>query len=235
MIGNLLDGWELRLLCEFAERPWPLPLTEPSSGAGHLGRPLENYNAARALESRGLADERGPLGAAADVVAALREGILAHLVLGGPVPVAASVLRHRGACVVLVQRASWIEVLGVARDPLPNTLLSLIPKVDAASTLPMSLPREAVDAVKCLREQHLIERVLADHGVGPAAQQHWVTALHPVLSNGQFGTRPDNEVRWVDSGLGRLRLTESDGWISANPMTEGALRSSFREILHRAR
>ncbi|KOX34361.1 hypothetical protein ADK67_03740 [Saccharothrix sp. NRRL B-16348] len=231
MTGHLLTDRELLLLCEFAERSWPLPLAEPAMAADHQAHLERTKQAVNTLTARGLANERGPRDFAADVVTGLREGSRAYLVVGGPAPLAAAVLRHTGTCCVLVQDKSDIRVLRSTLDTLPDTLLSLIPRVHAANVMPLLLPRKAVDAVKHLREEHLVERMLAEHGIDRATQQRWITTLYPVVSDGQFGSRPDDEVRWVDSGPGRLSLTESSGWISINPLPERLLRRRIWEIL----
>ncbi|MEU4742416.1 ESX secretion-associated protein EspG [Actinosynnema sp. NPDC023658] len=235
MTGHLLTDRELLLLCEFAERSWPLPLAEPHMATDHQAHLERTNEAVRTLTARGLADERGPRDFAADVVTALREGGRAYLVVGGSAPLAATVLRHTRTCCILVQHRNDVRVLRSTVDTLPDALLSLVPRVRAANAMPLLLPRKAVDAVKHLREEHVVERVLAEHGVNRATQQRWITTLHPVVSDGQFGSRPDDEVRWVDSGLGRLSLTESSGWISVNPLSERLLRRRFWEILHSCR
>ncbi|MCT2587411.1 ESX secretion-associated protein EspG [Actinophytocola gossypii] len=116
--------------------------------------------------------------------------------------------------------------MGAADD-----LTTLVPRLDAPTTAPSHLPRRALDG-----EEEVDDRVA----------RRMVSLLGSVLGNGQAGNarrddssaqwrRDGDELRWLDTGHGRLRLTADADWVSVNPLPHAALRAELRRLAARSR
>ncbi|GAA3873144.1 hypothetical protein GCM10022243_42850 [Saccharothrix violaceirubra] len=233
---------ELYLLCEYAERPWPAPLVEPELSVDLAGHRDDGRLAAAGLSRRGLADARGPRGAAAVLTARLRAATgTVHLVVDGAArTIAVALLEPTGASVVTQrQGVDDLAVVDVAVDRVPVVLAGLVPHVPRADTTPLSLPVGALRAAEELvvgaaASADALERLLVEHGVDRATQRRWVACLRPVLGGGQAGAGRETASRWLDTPRGRYRLAERDGWISANPLRPEDLTRDLADAVRRA-
>ncbi|MBM7772084.1 hypothetical protein JOD54_002288 [Actinokineospora baliensis] len=134
-------------------------------------------------------------------------------------------------------------------------LVDLVPEHGAGMAAPFSLSQRALDkayrAIQAAigesrqpRKLHAddVDRLLRDSGIDETTARRMTTHLHPVLGNGQVGAavrrgyadvwgRLGDELRWLDTGKGRFRLgTDTDGWVSVNPLTRDDLRAGVRSL-----
>ena len=105
------------------------------------------------LRARGLAGERGPLGVAAEVVTALREcrGTV-DLVLTGPgVAVGVVAMVYRSWALICHQpltgdpATNGVRIRRVAQNALADELIGMVPEVEPAITMPITLPPDGGD------------------------------------------------------------------------------------------
>jgi hypothetical protein len=86
-----------------------------------------------------------------------------------------------------------------------------------------------------------IDEVLGAHGIDERLVRRMVTHLQPALGGGQAGVakrdstedqwrRSGEELRWMDTPRGRLRLAEDGEWISVNPLPPDDLRAALRRL-----
>ncbi|MGQ0838251.1 ESX secretion-associated protein EspG [Actinokineospora sp.] len=227
---------EVDLLCTFAEIAPPFPLTVHPHGATAAERRALFRTARAELAAKGLADQRGPRGVAADFVHLLRDsvGALDIVVARRDHVRGALVLAQRGEALLVSQDTSGpdghVHLLAVSvRDAIEH-LLHLVPALDAALAAPFSVPRSALDRIhrdvlaatgpdgspRRLTGDEF-ERLLRAHGLDDQLARRMVTHLQPVLGNGQAGvavrrgyadewTRSGEELRWLDTARGRFRL-----------------------------
>ncbi len=215
---------------------------------GRLAREREALLSAagHTLRARGLADEHGPAGMAAELVTVLRGYRSAvDLVVIGPGSVIGVVaMVDRNGAVVCSQslgdETGPVRVRRVATAALTDEFAGLIPKAATAPAMPITLPPGAVGDTlrllsntadtpatrRCVREQ-----VRECGGDGAVVDQ--LVELFPALrGRGQLGvvrrsgtvvSRP-LEVSWLDSPHGRVRVDHDDrGWMSVNPLRHGEL------------
>ncbi|QWF80955.1 ESX secretion-associated protein EspG [Amycolatopsis sp. CA-230715] len=250
---------ELDLLSSYAGVPFPFPLRVPSFGRIEGEREVLLAAAGHALRIRGLADETGPIGAAAELLDALREyrGTV-DLVLTGPdgtIGVVAMVYRSSA----LLCRQPWndeltntVRVSTIAETALEKALFDLVPEHPAARSMPISLPDRAVrtatrliagvenDAEKERRLRDLVRDCGGDPGVLDA-----LAGLLPTLTGkGQLGAtrrasgsvRAGTELSWLDGPQGRGRVNRADdGWVSVNPLRQADVRNALAELATIAR
>ncbi|MBN6039651.1 ESX secretion-associated protein EspG [Amycolatopsis sp. 195334CR] len=235
---------ELDLLAAHAGVPVPFPLRVPSFGRLAGERDVLLATAGEALALRGLADDRGPVGVAAEVVTALREqrGTLDLVLAGETGTTAVAALVYRSSVLVFRQEPGDTRRLGVRRfadAALVAELLKLVPDLAAPVTMPITLPASAVTAVTGLPaeigEQEMRE-LFRDHGADPAALDNLVGLLVPLTGRGQLGAtragrRTGPELSWLDGPKGRVRVDPAaDGWLSVNPLRRAAVRSALEEL-----
>ncbi len=228
---------ELDLLATHAGVPFPYPLRVPSFGRIAGERDALLAEAGHALRTRGLADGHGPVGAAAELVRALREhrGAVDLVVSAAGAATGVVAMAHRTGAVVCGQTfgAGTVSVRRVAGTAMTGELAEFVPDVPAAATIPITLPPGTVrDALRLLGEpgdesvahQHLRDLV-RDNG-GDADGVDRLTELLPtVTGRGQLGAtrraggRAGPELSWLDGPRGRVRVDHADdGWTSINPL-----------------
>jgi hypothetical protein len=226
--GVLFGLIELDLLATHAGTRLPFPLRVPEFGRIAGEREVLLAAAGVTLRARGLAGERGPLGVAAEVVTALREyrGTV-DLVLTGP-----------GAAtgVVAVVYRSWtllcrqpltgdpatrgVHIRRVAQNVLADELLGMVPDVEPAVTMPITI---------------------APDGADPAAVEELGVLLPELTGTGQLGgtrgrTRCGTELSWLDGPRGRVRVNRAaDGWTSVNSLRRNELRRTLDDLAEIAR
>jgi hypothetical protein len=180
------------------------------------------------LRVRGLAGVRGPVGLAAEVVTALREhrGTV-DLVLAGPGgAVGVVALVYRSWALICSQPLTGrptelVEVRRVAQSGLAGELIALVPELDGAQTMPITVPPGGADA-------EVRDRLAA--------------LLPEVTGRGQLGAtrsrtgRTGPELSWLDSPNGRLRVDRTaDGWLSVNPLRHNDMRYALDDLTMIAR
>jgi hypothetical protein len=252
-----LDAVELDLLCTFAGVPAPFPLRVRSAGATAAERQAIFRAARERLAARGLADERGPRGIAAVFVRLLREcPATLDLTLAIGAERLGAVLIGRGdeavlAVAELTRNDPPAGIVARHTDDAVDELLRLIPELGAAMLTPFSLPRKALVAVyRVLLDRasrgaelggHELDELLSTHGIDDRLAHRMTTQLQPVLGNGQAGLaarrgyagewrRAGEELRWLDTGHGRLKLAGTAEWTSVNPLFPNELYSAIRRL-----
>jgi hypothetical protein len=184
------------------------------------------------LRARGLAGERGPLGIAAEVVTALREyrGTI-DLVLAAPeASVAFVALVYRSWALICRQpltgdpATNGVRVRRVAQSALADELCAMVPELESAVTMPITIRPDA--------DEFTDFAVLDELG-----------RLLPELSGtGQLGgSRRDGgrceiELSWLDGPRGRVRMHRAeDGWTSVNALRQNELRYAVDALTKIAR
>lgn len=220
---------ELDLLAAHAGARFPFPLRVPEFGRIAGEREVLLAAAGATLRARGLAGERGPLGVAAEVVTALREyrGTV-DLVLTGPESVVGVVaMVYRSWTLICRQpltgdpAANGVRIRRVAQNALADELIRVVPEVEPAVTMPITVPPDGGDP-----------GVLDELG-----------ALLPELTGaGQFGAtrrgagRAGAELSWLDGPRGRVRTDRAeDGWLSVNPLRQNEMRFALDDLAMIAR
>lgn len=219
---------ELDLLATHAGARFPFPLRVPEFGRIEGEREVLLAAAGMTLRARGLAGERGPLGVAAQVVTALTEcrGTV-DLVLTRPgVAVGVVAMVYRSWTLICSQpltgdeATNGVRIRRVAQNALADELLGMVPDVDPAVAMPITLPPDGGDP-----------RGLDELGV-----------LLPELTGaGQLGgtrgtTRSETELSWLDGPRGRVRVNRTeDGWISVNSLRRNELSFALSTLAMSAR
>jgi EspG family len=212
---------ELDLLANHAGTRFPFPLRVPEFGRIAGEREVLLAAAGVTLRARGLAGERGPLGVAAEVVTALREhrGAVDLVLVGadGAVGIAAMVYRSWALICRQPLTGNEVRIRRVAQNTLVDELFGMVPRVEPATTMPITLPPDgALDELGRL--------------------------LPELTGTGQLGaTRRDNgragtELSWLDGPRGRVRVHHAeDGWISVNSLRDNEMRYTLDNLAMIAR
>jgi hypothetical protein len=253
---------ELDLLTTHAGVPLPFPLHVPSFGRIPAERDVLLATAGQTLRMRGLADDEGPVGAAAELVAALREyrGTV-DLVLAdadGAFNVVALFYRH-WALVFFQPRgddpAGRVLVRRTTENAVESELLGMVRDVAAAALLPIMLPTLALHAAQRLigdveaddadEQRHCLRELAHDYGSEPTVFDQLADLLPVVTGWGQLGasrrasdeqTRAGTELSWLDSPRGRVTVNHAaNGWVSINPLRPSALRLALENLATIAR
>lgn len=244
---------ELDLLATHAGVPLPFPLRVPSFGRIAAERAVLLDAAGHALRSRGLAGPTGPTGAAAELVAALRDhrGTV-DLVISGPGTTIGAVAMVYGSWALMCRQSpaggTTVRVRRVPETALAAELRSLVPGVRCARSIPITLPAVVVDtALRLVGEATpdlapRLRALMRDHGRDPAALDELAGLLPALVGRGQLGaTRRDRgragtELSWLDGPRGRVRVHRApDGWVSVNPLRQDVLRLALDELATIAR
>ncbi len=218
---------ELDLLAAHAGARFPFPLRVPEFGRIAGEREVLLAAAGVTLRARGLASERGPLGVAAEVVTALREyrGTV-DLVLTGPggsIGIVAMV--YRSWTLVCHQplgghQADGVRIRRVAQSALAYELLGMVPEVEPAVTMPITVPPDGGDPV-ALDELGVVLPELTGSG---------------HLGGSRHGIRSATELSWLDGPRGRVRVNPSeDRWLSVNSLRHNEMRLLLNELAMTAR
>ena len=244
---------EADLLAVYAGASWPFPLRVPSYGRIDGEREILFATAGQTLHARGLADDSGPDGLAAEAVTALRErrGIVDLVVADAEGATATTALVYRSWTLICRQRIGE-DTLSLRRVPetgLVDALLTEIPETNAARTMPVTLPAHAVDAATALTDDEddtsravRLRNLVQDSGGDPMALDSLVGLVVPLTGRGQLGatrdgrTREGTELSWVDGPRGRVRVNRPDGgWLSVNSLRHSDLRFTLGELATIAR
>jgi ESAT-6 protein secretion system EspG family protein len=251
---------ELDLLATHAGVPFPFPLRVPSFGRLAGEREVLLAAAGQTLRIRQLADEDGPVGAAAELVAALRQHrSTVDLVLvdtAGATGIVAVV--YRSWALICVQPlnndpATTVGIRRVAANALADALLEMVPEVSPARAMPISLPNHAVQTATRLidgveddtEKEWLLRDLVRDSGGDARALDNLVSLLPTVVGRGQLGAtrrtergsvRAGTELSWLDGPHGRVRVDcTRNGWLSINPLRQADLRYALDDLAAIAR
>ena len=225
--GVLFGLVELDLLATHAGARFPFPLRVGEFGRIEGERTVLLAAAGVTLRERGLASDRGPLGIAAEVVTALRQcrGTV-DLVLASPTETIGVVAMVYRSWALLCRQpmtgkpTDGVRIRRVAQNALADELLAMVPEVDAAVTMPITLPPTDRD---------------------PAVVDELGRLLPELTGSGQLGAtrggrRVGTELSWLDSPRGRVRVTRADGgWLSVNPLRHNELRYALDNVAMIAR
>lgn len=257
--GEPLHPVEVDLLCVFAEVEAPFPLEVPQFGETDVEQRSLFRSAREQLTERGLADENGPLGVAEDFVFLLRSctGVVDMILSEEEPTLAAAVLVHRDEALLVTQDLAseerMLRMKPVTLDEALDDLVRLVPKVEPPVMAPFSLPRRAVQAAfDALVERdekptaQEVDEVLRTQGLDDRVIRRMVSTLQPVVGNGQIGvarrdesedmwSRVGEELRWLDTERGRLRLAGDDEWMSVNPLPRDEIRAEVRKLALKTR
>lgn len=254
---------ELDLLATHAGASIPYPLRVPSFGRIAGERDELFAMAGETLRLRDLADEDGPVGLAAELVAALtnRRGTVDVVITGsdGPVAVVAIVHGHRALlCRQTPQDAAdlLVDVRHVALDDLVEVLVGLVPPLPGTKTMPVCLPTAGLRAAHELvtsgepNLEHRLYDVIAEHGGRADDLDALLAAADGATGGGQAGAtrrsalgmdvRAGAELSWLDTPRGRLRVGAEPTrggheWLSANPLRPHDLHVALAKLVELAR
>ncbi|WP_020662163.1 ESX secretion-associated protein EspG [Amycolatopsis benzoatilytica] len=246
---------EADLLAAHAGAGWPFPLQVPFYGRIDGEREILFGTAGQTLRARGLADDAGPDGLAAEAVTALRErrGVIDLVMADAEGATAITALVYRSWALICRQRRgeNTLSLRRVPETGLVDAVLAEIPETNAARTMPVTLPAHAVDATLALTEDDdeddtsraiRLRNLVRDSGGDPMALDSLVGLVVPLTGRGQLGatrdgrTRAGLELSWVDGPRGRVRVNRpDDGWLSVNSLRYSDLRFALGELATIAR
>ncbi|HEX3779437.1 MAG TPA: ESX secretion-associated protein EspG [Pseudonocardiaceae bacterium] len=237
---------ELDLLATHAGVPLPFPLRVPSFGRIEAEREVLLAVAGQTLRLRGLADDDGPTGIAAELLTALREhrGTVDLVCSGADGETAVVALVYRASALICRQRltgdpASSVLLRRVADTALTAELLDFVPELAAARSMPIMLPAAVVDAALRLVKdgtdlEARLRDLVGDHGGDPAVLDELAGLLATPTGGGQLGAtrrrdgvdgRAGSELSWLDGPRGRVQVSRDlDGWVSINPLRPDGVR-----------
>jgi hypothetical protein len=250
-----LDAVEMDLLCTFAGARPPFPLRVRSVGRTEPERQTIFRAALDRLAGRGLADQRGPLGVADDLVHLLRHcATTLDLTLAiGDERLGAVLLADGNEALLVVSPLDEpdepVRLAALQLDDAVDELLALIPDMDAPMTTPFTVPRRALGEVyRALVERadtgmgsYELDELLSTHGIDDRLAHRMISQLQPVLGSGQCGVaerggyasawrRVGEELRWLDTSNGRFRLAGTGEWTSVNPLFANDLAAEIRRL-----
>jgi hypothetical protein len=226
--GVYLGLVELDLLATHAGARFPFPLRVPEFGRIEGERAVLLAAAGVTLRARGLAGERGPLGVAAEVVTALREfrGTVDLVLIGPDSSVAVVAAVYRSWTLICRQRltgdpaANGVRIRRVAQNALADELAGMVPAVEPAVAMPITIPPDGGDPV-ALDELGVVLPELTGSG---------------HLGGTRHGARSGTGLSWLDGPRGRVRVNHAeDGWCSVNSLRQNELRRTINELAMTAR
>jgi hypothetical protein len=232
---------EVDLLATLAGAEVPFPLSVPSAGRYDRERDALLAMAANALRLRGLADEDGPLGPAEQFTTALAHHTGAVHLVGAEGAVCA-LLSRGGRAVLCRQRGAEesVSVRSLPADRLADELMAALPALPARRMTSLSVPADVVHRASAAADDAeanaLVHAACADRDQAVAV----MTVLREVTGGGQVtasrgGDPAGAALSWVDTGAGRLRVSEDRGWLSLNPFGARELAAAVRELVALAR
>ncbi len=251
---------ELDLLATHAGVPVPFPLRVPSFGRIPEERAVLLDAAGHALRLRGLADDHGPIGPAAELVTALSEyrGAVDLVAVTEQRALGAVALVSGSAALICEQdlgegETGTVRVRQVKDTALAAALQPLLPAVAPARSMPVMLPAHVVDSAHHLvadaaddaELQQRLRDLMRDYGGDPDALDQLAALLAEPTGRGQLGAtrrsgsgvaRAGAELSWLDGPRGRVRVYRgADGWVSVNPLRQAALRFALNDLAMIAR
>ena len=221
--GVLFGLVELDLLAAHAGVRVPFPLRVPEFGRIPGEREVLLAAAGVTLRARGLAGERGPLGIAAEVVTALREhrGTVDLVLTGQDAAVGVAAVVYRSWTLICHQpltgdpATNGVLIRRVAQNALADELIGMLPEVEPAVTMPVTLPPDG----------------------DPGVLDELGRLLPELTGAGQLGvtragvTRSDTELSWLDGPRGRVRVNRADdGWTSVNSLRQNDMRNALSNM-----
>lgn len=221
---------ELDLLATHAGVPIPYPLRVPSFGRIEGERSVLLAAAGLTMRVRGLADEAGPTGAAAEFVTALREHrSRVDLVLVDPRGTLGVVALVYGPWALVCSQwsdADTVQIRRVAASALTNAVLDMVPDIKPAVSMPLALPPRVVDAADGSLDEDRLRDLMRDSGGDPHVLDQLVGLLPTLTGRGQLGVTQGKrtELSWLDGPHGRVRVDRLDGWVSVNPLRRNDLK-----------
>ncbi len=220
---------ELDLLATHAGARFPFPLRVPEFGRIDGERDVLLAAAGLTLRARGLAGERGPLGVAAEVVTALREyrGTV-DLVLSGPgVAVGVVAMVYRSWTLICRQSltgdlaANGVRIRRVAQHVLADELAGMLPDVESATTMPITVAPDGADPLVLDELGRLLPELTGAGQLGASRR-----------ATGRAGTA----LSWLDGPRGRVRTHRAeDGWTSVNSLRRNEMSSAIASLAMIAR
>jgi hypothetical protein len=251
---------ELDLLATHAGVPFPFPLRVPSFGRLAGEREVLLAAAGQTLRMRGLADEDGPAGAAAELVAALRQhrSTVDLVLVDGEGATGIVAVVYRSWALICAQPlnddpATTVRIRRVSANALADALLGMVPEVAPARSMPITLPDHAVNTATRLidgveddaEKQRLLRDLVRDSGGDPNALDNLAGVLPTLVGRGQLGAtrrtergsvRAGTELSWLDGPHGRIRVDRArNGWLSINPLRQAELRYALDDLASIAR
>jgi hypothetical protein len=220
---------ELDLLATHAGVRFPYPLRVPEFGRIPGEREVLLSAAGATLRERGLAGERGPLGVAAEVVTALREyrGTVDLVLAGRDGAVGVVAMVYRSWTLICRQpltddpARTGVRIRRVAQNALTDELIGMVPEVEPAVVMPITVPPDQSD---------------------PVANDELEDVLPEVTGMGELGAlrrgagRTGVELSWLDGPRGRVQVNRSaDGWLSVNPLRRNEMRYAINDLAMIAR
>jgi hypothetical protein len=221
---------ELDLLAAHAGARFPFPLRVREFGRIAGEREVLLAGAGVTLRARGLAGERGPLGVAAEVVTALREyrGTVDLVLAGQHEAVAVMAMVYRSWALICRQpltgdpAANGVRIRRVAQNALADELIGMVPEVEPAKAMPITLPPDGGD---------------------PGVLDELGRLLPELTGSGRLGAtrrgidgRAGTELSWLDGPRGRVRVhREEGGWTSVNPLRQNEMRYALDNLAMLAR
>lgn len=192
---------ELDLLTTHAGVRMPYPVRVPCYGRTGSERAAVLAMAGATLTARGLADDAGPTGLAAELVTALRThrstvDLVLTGIAGGPVGVLA--LRCGSAALVCRQpltpaHTNRVAVTRLDQDELANELFRDVPRLAGATVVPISLDAGVVSAASSAAgepeeaTQHRLRALTRAAGGDPDELDRLAALLPTVTGRGQLG------------------------------------------------
>lgn len=250
---------ELDLLATHAGVSWPFPLRIPSFGRIAGEREVLFAAAGHTLRARGLADEDGPAGAAAELLDALRQhrGTVDLVVVAESGATGVLAMVYRSSALIFEQPldddpASTVRIRRIPANALVDELFALVPEREPARSMPINLPQRVVDDVAELdridddsTKRRRFRELVRDCGGDPGALDRLVSVLPALTGRGQLGAtrrtggghrRQGQELSWLDGPHGRLRVSRTDGgWVSINPLRPAVVRAALADLVAIAR
>ncbi len=236
---------EVDLLATHAGAAIPYPLRVPSFGRVPEERDTLYAAASETLEARELANADGPVGLAADLVAALarRRGTV-DLVVRGPDGEHGAVAMVYGKHAVLCRQdltgEGLVDVRRIPLSAVPGALTALVPPLPGATAMPVRLPAASTGDPAAPR--------IEPRGGDPAELEALAALVTTVSGAGQLGatvtragkdTRAGAELSWLDTPSGRVRVTVpppgTDGWVSVNPLAPATLLAAAADLVEALR
>jgi hypothetical protein len=240
---------ELDLLTMHAGVRMPYPVRVPCYGRTGAERAAVLAMAGATLTARGLADDAGPTGLAAELVTALRtRRSTVDLVLTGIAdgPVGVLALRCGSAALVCRQplthaHANRVAVTRLGQDELADELCGYVPRLAGATVMPISLDAGVLVAASSAASepeeatQDRLRALTRAAGGDPDELDRLAALLPAVTGRGQLGAtsagRRTAELSWLDSPSGRVRIDHGkNGWVSVNPLRPTDIRRFARRV-----
>lgn len=150
-----------------------------------------------------------------------------------------------------------VRMAQVDTDTAVRELLGMLPAVPAGDIPPFQVPlppvrklfgaldrrrRAAADEPEPLSDTDM-DSLMWESGVDDRTASRLVTTMRNVTGSGQIGAavwqpgpgrwkRLGDETRWIDTGHGRFRLSESEDqqWASVNPFSRNDARAELRKL-----